>query len=425
MPRQAAILGALAVKNLKTPGLHFVGEVPGLALQVLPTGAKTWILRATIGDKRRDMGLGGYPEISLADARAFARQARQKVREGIDPIEERKALRSTLRAAAAKVTTFQAAAEAYIASIGGEWRNDKHRAQWESTLKNYAYPKIGQLSVADVELPHVLSVLEPIWAEKPETASRLRGRIEAVLNWTTTRGLRSGLNPARWRGHLDNQLAKPGKLKAAKHRKTGSDGHHPAMPIDNAPAFLKQLRAAEGMGARALEFAILTASRSGEVRGATWDEIDLEAGIWAIPAARMKAGKEHRIPLPSRAVELLKSLPRMAGTELVFSAPRGGQLSDMTLSAVMRRMGAGATPHGFRSTFRDWAAERTAYPGDMAELALAHAISSKVEAAYRRGDMIEKRRRLMDDWAKFLAAPAKRINDQAEGEVVALIRGAA
>lgn len=417
MPRQAPILGALAVKNLKTPGLHAVGEVPGLALQVLPTGARTWILRITIGGKRRDMGLGGFPEVSLADARAMARQARLRVREGFDPIEERKALRSSLRAAASKVMTFKAAAEAYIASMGEEWKNDKHRAQWGSTLKTYAYPKIGELSVADIELPHVLSVLEPIWSEKPETASRLRGRIEAVLNWSTTRGLRTGLNPARWRGHLDNQLAKPGKLKAAKHRERGNDGHHAAMAIDDAGDFLTKLRAAEGMGARALEFVILTAARSGEVRGATWTEIDLEGGVWTIPAGRMKAGKEHRVALSKAAVALLKGLPRMAGTDLVFWAPRGGQLSDMTLSAVMRRMKAGATPHGFRSTFRDWVAERTTYPGDMAEMALAHTIGDKVEAAYRRGDMFERRRRMMEDWSKFLSSPAKR------GEVVPIGAG--
>ncbi len=405
MPKQAKALGALAVKNLTKPGLTFVGEVPGLALQVLPSGARTWILRVMIGDKRRDMGLGGHPEISLADARALARQARQKIREGIDPIEQRKAAKSLLMAAAAKVMSFQNAAEAYIADQGPAWKNEKHLAQWKSTLATYAYPKIGKISVADIELPHVLDVLKPIWTEKTETASRLRGRIEQVLDWATVSGHRSGLNPARWRGHLDKLLPKPTKAKAERNRRLNQDGHHPALPIDEAPAFMVKLRAADGLGARALEFAILTAARSGEVRGAIWDEIDLDAATWTIPANRMKASKEHRVPLPAAAVELLRALPRMGGTDLAFPAPRGGQLSDMTLSAVLRRMKLAAVPHGFRSTFRDWVSERTSYPNDMAEMALAHAIGSKIESAYRRGDMFDRRRKMMEDWAKFLATP--------------------
>jgi integrase len=405
MPKQAKVLGPLAVKNLTTPGLHFVGEVPGLALQVLPTGARTWILRVTIGARRREMGLGGYPEVSLADARTLARQARQRIRDGIDPIEERRAARSALLASAANIMTFKTAAEALIASKEAEWKNPKHREQWKATLERYAYPTLGKLSVADIELPHVMGVLQPIWAKIPETASRVRGRIEAVLDWATVSGYRSGLNPARWRGHLDKKLAQPSKLKARQNELTGRDGHHAAMPIDGASAFMTRLKAAEGMGARALEFAILTAARSGEVRGSTWSEIDLEAGIWTVPAARMKAGKEHRVPLSKAAVDLLKSLPRIAGYDLVFPAARGGKLSDMALSAVLRRMDVPATPHGFRSTFRDWVSERTAYPGDMAEMALAHAIGSKVEAAYRRGDMFERRRKMMDDWAAFLTMP--------------------
>lgn len=405
MPKQAKALGPLAVRNLTGQGLHFVGEVPGLALQVLQSGAKTWILRMKIGDKRRDMGLGGYPEVSLADARTRARQARQKVREGIDPIEERRAARAALMASAAKELRFKEAAEALIATKEAEWKNSKHRDQWKATLERHAYPAIGKLSVADLELSHILNVLQPIWTEIPETASRLRGRIEAVLDWATVSGYRTGLNPARWRGHLDKKLAQPGKLKARRNERLGSDGHHAAMAIDDAAPFMARLRDAEGMGVRALEFAILTAARSGEVRGASWDEIDLEAGIWIIPGNRMKAGKEHRIPLSKATIRLLKGLPRMAGTNLVFPAPRGGKLSDMALGAVLRRMKVAATAHGFRSTFRDWVGERTAYPGEMAEMALAHAIGSKVEAAYRRGDMFERRRKLMENWARFLAAP--------------------
>lgn len=407
MPKQAKILGPLAVKNLTGHGLHFVGEVPGLALQVLQSGAKTWILRVKIGDKRRDMGLGGYPEVSLADARTLARQARQKVREGIDPIEERRAARSALMASAAKVMTFKDAADALIAAKQAEWKNAKHRHQWKATLERYAYPSIGKLSVADIELPHILNVLQPIWTAIPETASRLRGRIEAVLDWATVSGYRTGLNPARWRGHLDKKLAQPSKLKARRNERIGSDGHHAAMAMDDAAPFMVLLRQVTGMGARALEFATLTAARSGEVRGATWGEIDLDARVWTIPGNRMKAGKEHRVPLSDAAAALLKALPRMAGTNLVFPAPRGSKLSDMALGAVLRRMKVKATAHGFRSTFRDWVGERTAYPGEMAEMALAHAIGSKVEAAYRRGDMFERRRKLMEDWATFLSSPSE------------------
>lgn len=408
MPKQAKALTPLAVKNLKVQGFHFVGEVPGLALQVLPGGGRTWILRVKIGDRRRDMGLGGYPEISLAEARTLARAARAKIRQGIDPIEERKAARGALKAAAAKVTTFKQAAAGYIADHGSAWKNPKHKAQWEATLDNYVYPKIGDLPVTEIELAHVLDVLRPIWSEKTETASRIRGRIEQVLDWATASGLREGLNPARWRGHLDKLLAKPSRLKAERNRQLDRDGHHRALSIDEAAAFMKRLRAAQGSGAKALEFAILTAARSGEVRGATWSEIDLNAGTWTVPGNRMKAGKEHRVPLSVEAVELLKGLAREGGTELVFPAARGGQLSDMTLSAVLRRMDVSAVPHGFRSTFRDWVSERTNYPGDMAEMALAHAIGSKVEAAYRRGDMFERRRKMMQDWATFLgrSAPA-------------------
>ena len=261
---------------------------------------------------------------------------------------------------------------------------------------------MGSLMVRDVGLPQVLAVLEPIWTTTNETAVRLRGRIELVLDWATARGLRDGLNPARWRGHLDKLLPKPSKVNNREH--------HAALPVGAVGAFMVRLRAAEGMGARALEFAILTAARSGEVRGATWAEIDRDAKVWTLPAARMKAGKEHRVPLTAEALALLDALPKVAGTELVFPAPRGGALSDMTLLAVLRRLDVPAVPHGFRSTFRDWAAERSNYPRDVAEMALAHAIGDKVEAAYRRGDLFEKRRLMMADWAAFLAHGEKPAN---------------
>lgn len=398
MARKAADLSPLAVSKLRDPGLHFVGGVAGLALQVLPSGGRTWILRVSIGGRRRDMGLGGYPDVTLAGAKDAARNARELIREGVDPIERAKAARKALQAASARGLTFQQAAEAYIASQEVAWRNAKHRAQWTSTLTNYAYPVIGKLSVADVELAHISKVLEPIWTDKTETASRLRGRIEQILDWATARGYRTGLNPARWRGHLDKLLPRPSKISKPVH--------HRALAIQNMGAFYADLRTVEGVGARALTFAILTAARSGEVRGATWSEIDLERGVWTIPASRMKAGKEHRVPLSKAALEVLDALPCIAGSDLVFQAPRGGQLSDMTLSAVMRRMKASAVPHGFRSTFRDWAAEYTAYPSEVVEMALAHAVSDKVEAAYRRGDLFDKRRRLAEDWAVFCSTVA-------------------
>ncbi|HEY1779243.1 MAG TPA: integrase arm-type DNA-binding domain-containing protein [Roseiarcus sp.] len=396
MGRKATELTAMAIRKLKDPGLYFVGGVAGLAIQVLPSGNKTWILRATmIGRRRRDMGLGGYPDVTLAGAREAARTAREKIRSGVDPIEEARRTRAALMATAAKVMTFKDAATAYIADHEKSWANPKHRQQWKNTLEAYAHPVIGKLSVADIELPHILKILEPIWTGKTETATRVRGRIETILDWATVRGHRTGLNPARWKGHLNKVLAEPSKIAKVQH--------HAALPIDDTGEFMQRLRVPEGMGARALEFAILTAARSGEVRGATWDEIDLEARVWTVPASRMKAGREHRVPLSRSALDLLKELPRMGDSDLLFPAARGGQLSDMTLAAVLRRMKVNAVPHGFRSSFRDWAAERTAYPGEMAELALAHTIGDKTEAAYRRGTMFERRRRMMDDWAGFLA----------------------
>lgn len=395
MPRKAKELSPLAVERLTKPGLHAVGVVSGLYLQVLPSGGRSWVLRATVGGKRRDMGLGGFPDVTLADARAAARKSRAKIDEGLDPIEERKAAKSALRASAAKVMTFEDAASAYIRAHSPSWENAKHRQQWENTLSAYAYPKIGKLSVRDIEMAHVLSVLEPIWLERTETAKRLRGRIERVMGWATSRGYREGLNPARWRDHLDQQLPSPGKVAKTIH--------HAALGLGDMPDFMDRLRRAEGMGARALEFVILTAARSGEVRGARWDEIDRVKNVWTVPAERMKARKEHKVPLSQPALDLLNALPRIGGTDLVFPAARGGPLSDMTLTAVLRRMQVPATAHGFRSTFRDWAAERTNYPRDVAEMALAHTIGDKVEAAYRRGDLFDKRTRMMADWARFCA----------------------
>lgn len=416
MGRKALEKGPLQVARLKEPGLHFVGGVDGLALQVLPTGGRTWVLRMMVGDKRRSMGLGGYPDVTLAQAREAARQARAKVREGIDPIEEAKASQSQLRAAQASAITFEQCAIAYIEAKEGEWKNDKHGQQWRKTLETYAYPVIGSLYVRDIELAHITAILSPIWKTKTVTASRLRGRIESVLNWAATNGYRKGENPARWRGHLENLYPAPNKIK--------DEEHYPAVLVSQMGEFMDDLRSHEGMGAKALEFAALTASRSGEVRGAVWSEIDLDAKMWTVPKERMKGKVMHRKPLSEAAVELLLTVERMAGSELVFTSPRGGVLSDMTLSKLMQRMGYPdkdgriCVPHGLRSTFRDWASEHTAYAREVVESALAHGITDKTEAAYFRSELIEKRRRLMEEWSKYCAMGSS------GGEVVPINRAA-
>lgn len=412
MPKIAKELTAIEVSRLTKPkpkaGFHFVGTVPGLALDVKPSGAANWVLRVKFGGKRRDIGLGAYPAVTLAMAWDKARAKRDMIAEGKDPIAERTMLRSALLAAQAGALTFRQAAEKYLEFRQGTWGNAKHAQQWANTLRDYAYPALGSLLVRDVETPHVLAALEPIWETKSETASRVRNRIEIILNWSTSRGYRTGLNPARWRGHLDTRL----KARA----KSAPKDNHPALPIDDMGAFMAELRKVGGAGARALELAILCASRSGEVRGATWGEFDLAAKVWIISAERMKAKREHRIPLSAAAVQLLAGLDRHGETDLLFPSRSFTPISDMTITAVIRRMNQGdkarwvdprtsrqAVPHGFRSTFKDWASERTAYPSEMAEVALAHHVGSAVERAYRRGDMLEKRRRMMEDWATWCA----------------------
>ena len=394
MPKVARELSPLAINKLTTPGTHAVGGVAGLSLRVYDAGQRAWVLRTMVAGKRREFGLGGYPTVLPASARDRARATLDKIFAGLDPTEEKQRQRSALRAAKAKAVSFGKVAEQYIAQHEAGWKNPKHAAQWTSTLTTYAYPVIGPVTVANVDTPLVLKVLEPIWTEKTETASRLRGRIEAILDYATAKGLREGPNPARWKGHL--ALTLPSKRRVAPVE------HHKSIPVTEMPSFMEQLRQISGVSARALEFLTLTAARSGEVRGMEWNEVDLVNKIWVVPAIRMKARREHRVPLSDAAVLILNRMKQETSGLLVFPGAKGKALSDMSLTSVMRRMEIGAVPHGLRSSFRNWTAEMTAYPNEVAEMALAHTVSNAVEAAYRRGDLFEKRRRMMEEWAEFL-----------------------
>ncbi|WP_250522910.1 MULTISPECIES: integrase arm-type DNA-binding domain-containing protein [unclassified Caballeronia] len=400
MPRIAQELGALAVSRLSEPGTHAVGRVAGLMLQISASGARSWILRTTIAGRRREIGLGPYPAVSLKDAHAKAQALRDDIANGVDPLVAKAEAASRLRASRALDVTFKEAATRFIEAKAPEWKSAKHASQWTNTIEEYAYPKIGDLLVRHIMRSHVTDVLEPIWTKKTETASRLRGRIEAILDWARVKGYRDeGMNPAAWRGNLDKLLSAPKKTRRVRN--------HPALPLADTPAFVADLRKSTGIGSRCLEFVILTAARSGEARGALWTEVDLDRRIWAIPGERMKAQKEHRVPLSDRAVELLKSIERDDKTDLIFRAPRSNKvLSDMTLLAILRKKGLTATPHGFRSTFRDWASEHTNHPRELAEVALAHVPGGASEMAYWRGDILEKRRRLMADWAEFCSSAA-------------------
>ena len=405
MGRKAKELSALAVSKLTAPGMHAVGGVAGLCLCVSSTGARSWIARVNVDGKRREMGLGGFPEVSLASAREKARTARSDATMGLDPVAQRKEARSARQALKATQKTFADCAKAYIEAHSDAWRNAKHRAQWPATFETYVYPTMGTVLVGEVTQANVMAVLQPIWKTKTQTATRLRGRIEQVLAWATAAGYRQGDNCARWNGLLDQLLPAPGKVSKVRH--------HPAVPVAAIPTFLAAVRLHHGVSPQALEFVLLTAARSGEVRGATWNEIDLEAAVWTVPGERMKAGKEHRVPLSAQAVALLARQPRIEGTDLVFAAPRGGLLSDMALTALTRRMefkdaeGSVCVPHGLRSSFKDWCFEHTEFHRDLAEQALAHKLESKVEAAYRRGDALERRRALMQAWANFCNGEAQ------------------
>lgn len=428
MARTTGRLTALGVaRAAREPGMHADGG--GLYLQVTRGGA-SWIYRYMLNGRAREMGLGPLALFGLQDARAKALEARRLRHEGKDPIDARRTTRARARLEAAKGITFKECADGYIKAHRAGWRNAKHAGQWEATLTTYAAPIIGALPVSTIDTTLVMKVLEQdvavatskatssLWTARPETASRLRGRIEAVLDWAKVRGYRQGENPARWRGYLDKLL--PARSKVRKV------AHHAALPFDEVPGFMALLRAQEGVAPRALEFAILTASRTGEVIGSRWSEFDLADKVWTVPAGRMKAGKEHRVPLSARALAILEDVkPRRSiiqqqdeGEAFVFPGGKSGAgLSNMALLMVLRRMGREhVTAHGFRSSFRDWAAERTNFPREVAEMALAHTVGGKVEAAYRRGDLFERRRRIMAEWGRYCGMP----REHAPGNVSAL-----
>lgn len=400
----ATKLTATTVRALtKTPGKY--GDGDGLWLHVTKPGQAHWYLHYGGRARQRQMSLGNAELVTLAEARERALEARKQLAHGVDPLDQREQAKAAAKAEKAKGVTFREVVDDYIEANEAGWHNPKHRYQWRATL-DHACGIIGDVPVSAIDTAHVLKVLTPIWTAKPETASRLRGRMEMVLSYAAVSGSRdrNTINPAMWRGHL--QLILPSKRKLHKVK------HLAALPWQEAPAFMRELRARESFSARALEFAILTAARSGEVRGATWPEIDLDAAMWTIPAERMKGGAVHRVPLSAPAVAILREMAKLQdGSGLVFlGIKKGVPLSDMTLTAVLRRMGrTDITTHGFRSTFRDWTEDATAYPNHVAEQALAHAIPSAVEAAYRRSDLFEKRKALMDDWAAYLAKPPAQV----------------
>ena len=407
-------LTALRVEKERKPGLYSDGL--GLYLQVRAEGAKSWIFRYRADGKLRDMGLGSVNAVSLAQAREKAAVCRSTRANGIDPIDARREERAKSRAEATRAMTFEQCAGAYIEAHRAGWKNAKHASQWTATLETYVYPTFGTQPVAAIDTPMVLKVLEPIWNTKTETASRVRGRIESVLDWARVREFRHGENPAHWRGHLDHLLPKRSKVAAVKH--------HAALPYDEMPAFMACLRAEVGVAARGLEFCILTASRSGEAIGARWTEIDMKAKVWTVPPERMKAHREHRVPLSNRAMTILHQMRELPGDEFIFPGGKAKRpLSGMAFLMLLRRMKRDdLTAHGFRSTFRDWAAERTSFPSEVAEMALAHTISDKVEAAYRRGDLVDKRRRLAEEWADFCESPPEnRAENAAENPKVIAI----
>jgi integrase len=388
-------LTALAVVRAAEAGMHADGE--GLYLQVGPGGAKSWIYRYTLHGKERYLGLGSAGAVPLKRARELASAARLLRAEGIDPVDKRRSDRVADRVAASKTITFDKCAEAYITAHEASWRSAKHRLQWSATLKTYVSPVFGHLPVSDVGTDLVMRAIEPLWRTKTETASRTRQRVEAILDWATVRQYRQGPNPAAWRGHLSNLLPAKAKVRPVKH--------HPALAYGNIPAFMARLRKKQSTSARCLELTILTGVRTGEVINARWSEFDLAAGVWTIPASRMKMGMEHRVPLALRAVEILRELYERRSGDFVFgNVDTGRPISNMTMLKMLALMGRGnLTVHGFRSTFTDWAHECTDFADVVIDMALAHKVGDKVQAAYRRGDLFEKRRKLMEAWGEYCA----------------------
>jgi integrase len=394
MPKKAKNLTAIEVSRITAPGRHAVGTIPGLQLVVKATGARSWMLRTKMGNIRRSIGLGGYPAVTLAMAHEKARNIKEIIESGVDPIQEKRKRREALIKDQIKNLTFADAARRCHRKKTAEFKNQKHVRDWISSIERYVTPHIGNLPVSEIGLPEILSVLKPIWTDKTETASRVRQRIEQILNWATVSGYRTGGNPAKWTGNLSEILPKPAKIRKESHFKS--------LPYQNIGSFMVELRKRPAMTARALEWIILTACRSSEARGATWAEIDLKTKVWTIPKDRIKMGREHRVPLSDDAVKLLKALPRFEDSNLLFTAPRGGQLSDMSISMLCRRMKVDAVPHGFRATFKTWATEQTAFPDLISEMCLAHKVGNDVREAYARGDLLEKRRKLIDAWGKHL-----------------------
>ena len=422
MARQQQRLTALQVTKYTKPGLY--GDGGGLTLQITNAGAKSWLFRYMVGGRPFGMGLGPTHTVSLAEARQKALAARKLLMEGINPLDAKKKNQLAAAVAAAKTMTFDQCAEAYILAHKVGWKNAKHADQWANTLHAYASPVFGHLPVGDIDTGLVMRCLTPTWDTKTETTSRVRGRIEAVLGWATTSGYRTGENPARWKGHLENLLATISKSSRTKH--------HPSLPWNRIGSFMGALRERKGISARAVEFAILTACRSGEIRGARWHEFDLDGKVWTIPAERMKAKREHQVPLSEAALALLVSIKQVSNADIVFAGTKGQPLSDMSLTAVIRRMNGeknevplwsdtnskAVTVHGFRTSFRMWAAEATNFPREVAEHALAHQLPDAVERAYQRGSQFAKRATLMTDWAAHCGK-------QTTGRNVAQIRSVA
>ena len=417
MPKIAKPLSDLQVRRITRVGWHAVGGVAGLLLQVRKPaneGAqmpRSWILRIKVGDQRQPIGLGSYPQVSLAAAREQAAKLVLEAKQGVNLKAKKRALRSSLLSAAAKNKTFKECAQAYMDAHSSDYTSDKHRKQWPATLVTYAYPIIGNMLVSDIVMRDVRNVLEQetvvdvntkgkLWYVKTETAKRLLGRIKTVLDYATVNEFRSGNNPAQWTGHLSTQLPSPKRLQKKEH--------HPAVPYPQVGDFMSKLRTNPSLSAKALEFLILTAVRSGSVRQAEWEEVDLDKALWTIPAEHTKARQEHRVPLPPQAIQLLKSIPKLAGSNLIFPSRTGKALSDMAFSQLMRGMRergeltVEAVPHGFRSTFRDWAAEQTAYPDEIRKAASGHTVGDAIKEAYQRTDLLDKRRKLMNEWGKFL-----------------------